>query len=522
MFILRLLPAVLLAALFSVRAPAREVPITILHTTDMHGHLLPGYLYSGEGNRGGLLRCASAIAGERARHLNTLLVDCGDTIQGGAETVPSRGGLMVRAMNHLAYDAWVLGNHEFDWGLNNLRELLEQSNAPMLAANVTTVSGHPASLPSLKPYLLREVDGVRLALIGLTTPGIPSWFLPESFGDLLFKGSVESLAPVLEELKAVNPDIYILLVHQGHTPSGDGFANQVNAIAARFPELDVIIGGHTHTPIEMNKVNRSIYTQAGYHANWLGRVELVFDTVQDRLIQRRADLVEIGDRYATHPKLAEALEPELSAIRKQLQTVIGEAAQPVTISSGYPGQSGQQALIARSIQYALPEVDIVLHGRLSTHELPAGPIRDGDLWRIIPYENRVAVLSLLPQELRAILEENAGKYKRHGFLGVAGMTYELHAGKPRGERVQALRLSDGTSLHPRKRYKVAVNSHVLAGGGRRHHLVREAAFRPEARMQYTKLETRALVRQYIRDHQPLAIEAAKGAVIVRKPPAGSP
>ncbi|NLB58226.1 MAG: hypothetical protein GX805_07125, partial [Gammaproteobacteria bacterium] len=172
----RLAAGALGLALTAVSAPARQVAVTILNTTDLHGSIRrpPGTYV--DHNEGSLLQCATIIRGIRAKNPNTLLVDCGDVFQGTAESFLSKGGAMARAMNALGYDAWAVGNHEFDWGVEVLGGLLEQMQAPPLAANLRADDRAPAGFSRIRPYVIREVDGIKVAIVGLTTPNLPNWF----------------------------------------------------------------------------------------------------------------------------------------------------------------------------------------------------------------------------------------------------------------------------------------------------------------------------------------------------------
>ena len=132
-------------------AGARQVPITLLCTTDVHGHVLP-YRDSVSGKDvGGMLRCASAIEEIRGKSPNTLYVDCGDLFQGTAESWLTRGRIMTRTLEWLRCDAWVLGNHDFDWGLEALADLHDQTSLAMLAANLVVLPDSTNRLSKVRP-----------------------------------------------------------------------------------------------------------------------------------------------------------------------------------------------------------------------------------------------------------------------------------------------------------------------------------------------------------------------------------
>src|SRR6184192_1853062 len=150
------------------------VCISILHTTDIHGHILPTSDYDGNPDRGGLARCVTQIRRWRRKNRNSILIDVGDVYQGTEVSLRSKGALMIDLFNHLKYDAWIVGNHEFDWGVERFMNALAKSNMPVLAANMS-LEGKPGGeiLPfaKIQPSILKEIDGIKIAIIGLTTPG---------------------------------------------------------------------------------------------------------------------------------------------------------------------------------------------------------------------------------------------------------------------------------------------------------------------------------------------------------------
>lgn len=509
---LRLIFTLIVAAVCSAHPlVARHVPITIVHTTDLHGRVLPTRDYDGTDQLGGLLRCATLIEKLRAAHPNLLLVDCGDLYQGSMESFLSNGLIMNRALDWLGYDAWVLGNHEFDWGLDVLAAAVDDSAVPILAANMTVRPGGSNPLPQVRPYIIRNVDGVRVALVGLSSEAIPYWSRPHLLGDLLFGDSVEALQRVMPDVRAERPDVMVLLLHQGYRPFGDSHANRVNRIARHFPEFDLIVGGHSHQPIERARVNGVLYTQAGYYGIWLGKATLLYDTVAREVVERSARLYHVADAYEPQADLKAFLQEDIDRARAAAAEQIGSTTDALQATSGVPGQSAIQELICRAIAEAA-NVEIVLHGTLSDEEWRAGPIYEADLWRIVPYDNTLGVVQITAADVREILEENADLIGRSQFLGVYGIHYDLHADAPSGDRIQNLRFADGSAIHPRRRLAVAMNSYVLASGGRRFPLVRRLADDPVTRLEMMPVDTRTAVRNYLRRHSPLEIKANEAAM----------
>lgn len=481
---------------------AREVPITVVHTTDLHGRILPAEDYDGTPGVGGLLRCATLIESFREANPGMLLVDCGDLYQGSIESFRTQGRIMNRALEWLGYDAWVVGNHEFDWGMDVLSAAIAHSSVPVLAANLGVRPGGVNPLPAVQPYVMQMVDGVRVALVGVTTDAIPTWSRPDLLQDVVVEDSVEALRRVLPLVRAEEPDVMVLLLHQGYRAFGDSPANQVNRIARHFPEFDLILGGHSHQPVEQVHVNGTLYAQAGYYGIWVGKVELMYDTVAREITSASSSLYEVADAYPEHAALRETLSDELDRALEEADTEIGQAARTLETRSRSPGQSAIQQLFGHAIADAV-SVDVVLHGTLSDHGLEAGPVRVRDVWRIAPYANTIGVVMITPAELAGILEENAALLGSSRFMGVYGIQYEWHEYAPSGEQIRNIRYPDGSPVHPRKRLRVALNSYVLASGGGRFPTIRRMADQPLSRLTITDIQTRDAIIDYFKDHSPV-------------------
>jgi len=512
--------------LMGTRLLAREVPITILHTCDLHGNVLPTENYDGQTNLGGVARCATVIRQVRAQEKNVLLLDAGDTIQGAAISFLSQGQVMVKTLNLLRYDAWCWGNHEFDWGLDRLADCAEQAQMPVLNANVQSVNlvgaasrPRPVSADRardgattaataeriaalVKPYRLVEIDGVKVGIIGLNTPGIPNWSRPRLIAGLQFADSVETLRPIIPALRRAGAQVLVLVCHQGYREGGDDHANQVNAIARTFPELDVIIGGHTHRNFPEFKVNNVLYCQAEYYGIHLGRVDLVYDTVASKITRRESKTILMDETVPLDKEVLKACADQIDHAQKVLATVIGETGDDIGAYAGPKHETPIHDLICESIAETLGErgvkVDAVVHGIFERRGIKKGVISIGDVWRVLPYENTIGVVHLTPCELKEVLEENASAYDRREFRGICGLRWTFDPAGSESNRVISLTHADGSSLKEDERLAVAFNSYDLASGGLRWNRLRELADRPETQLVEFDIQIRQAMIDYIR------------------------
>jgi 5'-nucleotidase / UDP-sugar diphosphatase len=489
-------------------ASAREVPITILHTCDLHGHILPTESYEGQTNVGGIARCATMIHQIRAAEKNVLLVDAGDALQGTAVSFLSDGQVMVKCLNQLHYDSWTWGNHEFDWGLTKLAACAERAEMPIVVANVHLAkdSGNPASrkiVSLFHPYIVREVDGVKVGIIGLETPGVPDWCRPRLIDGLEFTNSVDTLRRIIPEVRAAGAQVLVLVCHQGYREAGDDHASQINAIARSFPELDVIIGAHTHRNFPEFKVSDVLYCQAGYYGIYLGRVDLVFDTDKGRVTRRQSNTLLMDEHVPLDNEILKLASVELDRADKLSRTTIGNATDDFWIRALPRKETPVHDLIFEAIADALRErgvkVDAVVHGIIDRLAgLKAGPVTIGDVWKVVPYENTIGVVQLTPAELREVLDENADTYNNSAFRGIWGLKWTFDPEARKGERTISLLHADGSPLDEKHKLAVAFNSYDLAGGGKRWNRLRELADRPESQLVEYDFQTREAVIDYIR------------------------
>src|SRR5881396_1077806 len=487
------------------------VCISILHTTDIHGHILPTSDYDGNPDRGGLARCVTQIRRWRRQNRNSILIDVGDVYQGTEVSLRNKGELMIDLFNHLGYDAWVVGNHEFDWGIEAFHQALQRSTMPVLAAN-TILEGKSAGefadakhpLAKIQPFILKEIAGIKLAIIGITTPGMSFWLPREFTRGIDFQQPVEPVRRAIARARSEGADAIVLTGHMGLKPrtGGDDFANSVTALTSEFPNVPVFIAGHTHQAIPSRLTNGVLFTQADHFGIHVGRVDLLFDRNSKKLLHREAICELMDNRFHSDHVIVSRAESQLAESDSALSQVVGELAETLRGRSRPGVPSDVERLIGTAISEALVErnlpVDGVMHGAVDDRAtLVAGPKTLNDIWNLIPYENYVVTAQLSPEDIRTVMEEVFTSHEKRNLLGFASKT------QGRGDdcRIVSMTLADGRSLDRTKKYVIAFNSFDSRSGG--HHFMKLRALleRPEANCVLHPVQTRDALIDYFRRHK---------------------
>ena len=497
-------PAKRTATATAAAAP-RKVTISILHTTDLHGHLLPwDYETAKPVDDYGLSKVATLIKRVREeKDVRTILVDAGDCIQGspladlhavgGPERKPEGDGLpdpQMASMNALGYDAFTIGNHEYNFGLTVLERARKDANFPWLSAN--TMKKTPAGAGAYQAYLVKEIDGVRVGILGLTTPGIPTWDDPPHYEGLQFDDPLETakhFVPILRSMERC--DAVVLVCHMGleENDQGKPSANQapnenrVLAIARQVPGIDAIVMGHTHSLVPSRTENGVLLTQAGRWGNALGRLDLTFDRTGTtwKLSDKRANLVRVDRSVPSDPAIEEIARPYHDRAEAWLKTVLAQATAPLSSADGRVRDNALLDLVHRT-QMENGKADVSLAPMFSTRvSIAPGPITVRDAFAIYPYENTLAVLEVTGKDLKAALEHAAEYYNTYEFgktdapivrgsmpgynFDIAqGVSYTLDLMKPAGQRIAHLSWR-GRPLDGDKKLRVAVSNYRVNGGG---------------------------------------------------------
>lgn len=479
----------------------RTKTISIFHTTDLHGHILPTRTYGGMPDVGGFARCASCIRQWRREAPDSLLLDIGDVYQGTAASLLNGGKLMIGLFNRLGYDAWTLGNHDFDWGPEVLEANLTLSKPPVLTGNIERGGKVPGSFEGVwqgvKPWIVKEVGGFRIALIGLVTPGLPYWLSPDTLGGVSATDPGESLKRSITQARAAKVDAIVVMGHMGWRKEDD-FANPVRAILKASEGVDVFLAGHTHQDQPSWDLGGVLCTQAGYHGIHCGRVDLTFDLDSRKLVQRRAFTLLMDKRYELDPVVMELALPDLKKADEQMARKLGVATRVI------PGNGRDSRLtqlfcefFSEALQRNETPVDGVFHGTFGTGDIPVGEITVADCWKMLPYENLLTIAEVSASELIEIVREDREESKSDRTLWPFDLDLDK-AGHP------TRFLHKGEPVANDRRFKIGFNSYDAQSGGRKLMHLRAITADPASKRTSTKIDTRSALIEGILNRKELS------------------
>ncbi len=483
----------------SAAAQGERVQITIMATTDLHGNILPIDYYTNKPDARGLAKAATIIKQARKDNPNILLLDSGDTIQGTPlayfhnKKNNAPHDPMMLAMSALHYDAMAVGNHEYNFGLKVLNKARSEAKFPWLSANTYKVG---TDQTAYDPYLVKEINGVRIGILGLTTPGIPNWENIQNYAGLEFRDPVaeaKKWTTVLRERERV--DLVVIIMHMGIeedlstgqiNPGQVANENAAVAIARQVPGVDVILMGHTHREVPDVFVNGVLLSQANAYARHVARVDVYLEKLETssarwRVAAKSARTIPITDKVEADAEVSQLAAPYDRETQAWLGRVIGESSAELSAKDAQFRDSAILDLIHR-VQLEAGQADVSMAASFNPQaHIARGPVTVRDIAGLYVYENTLIVLEVTGQQLRDALEHSA-KYFRayvpnktpadlvdekipgYNFDIAEGVTYDLDITKPTGQRIQNLRFR-GKPLSPTQKLRLATNNYRVNGGG---------------------------------------------------------
>ena len=498
-----LLGALLGIAVCTMRAE-KTVRLRVVETSDVHGCFFPYDFVERKPLQGTLARVNTYVNRLRREYGDRLLLfDNGDILQGQptcywtnfVDTINQN--ISAQVVNYMHYDLQAMGNHDVETGHAVYDKWICDLKCPVVGANIVDKK---TGQPYVRPYVVFEREGVKIAVIGMLTPTISCWLNESLWSGLEFREMVSSARQWMQTVREKEkPDLVIGLFHSGKdgglTLPGGIEEDATARVAREVPGFDIIFYGHDH--IQHNeRIDDALTLDPSCWALNVAdaQIELRYDD-EGRLLKKdiRGDIVSVRNEPVDTQMIAH-FQPQIDKIKAFVDRRIGRFESGATTRDCYFGSSPFTDFI-HNIQLKISGADISFNAPLSfDSKIEAGDVTVADMFKLYRFENQYYVLKLSGREVRGFLEESYDRWantmqkaddnllllndESHGdqqrmgfrnytfnFDSAAGIDYEVDVTKPKGEKVRILQMSDGTPFSDDHIYKVVMNSYRGNGGG---------------------------------------------------------
>ena len=441
----------LVAIVWSTCTQSEQHTLTILHTNDMHSAFVPHDAFwmreSPKPLVGGFSELSFTIDSIRGATRNVLLLDAGDVMTGNPiadlEYGGAQGGALFAMMNIIGYDAWCVGNHDFDISQENLRRLTAMARFPVLSANIVNDEGkHPVNN---KPFTIVEKHGLRIGIIGVMSQDLYHLVNQNSLVGIKVLDPVATTQRWIDELKP-KTDLLIALTHEG--------VDEDSLLASSVTGLNIIVGGHSHTRLKQPKVvNSVIIVQAGSDCENLGVLEV---SVENRQVSRYdGKLIQLWYRKDRPPT-------RLSTFIDSVQHVIDEEYDKViaTLKTDWKRSEGETGIgnFVVDAQREAAHADVAFMNNSGIRaNVTAGPLTKKELFTVMPFRNILTTFQLSGSQLRSALIHSL---KRGGSLSFSGLTCRWKRNAAREPEIVAIDIN-GKPLDEERMYICAASDYFV-------------------------------------------------------------
>lgn len=477
--------------------------ISIIATSDVHGNVLNIDYATGKApvdSKGveigqGLAKVSTYVKNLKAQNPNVMLIDNGDTIQGTPlvyyyNMIDKNAEYpMMKIMGAMRYDAWILGNHEYNYGLETLNRVIADANKyniNVLSANTYKEDGQNF----VKPYIIKtfNVDGkeVKVAVIGLTTKTISSWESPQNYKGLEFRDLVDEAKKWVKEVRDNGANVVIVSAHSGEEKASDIIPeNQIKAIAQNVSGIDAIVAGHAHSLIAQNAYKNPegkdvLVTEPGKWAQYISQIDIYVN--QDGTYNISTRNVKMDSVIEEDQDIVNLIKPYHEKTMEYIKTVIGKATGEFTGSNQTIEPTAIMELINK-VQMEAAGTQLSIAAPLSAKAfIPAGDVTIQDIMSVYIYENFLYGIKMTGKQLKDWLEWSARYYKQvqnptdkiekdpvlnipdYNLDQLYGATYDIDLTQPIGSRIKNLRYQ-GKLIKDNDVFTVAINNYRYNGGG---------------------------------------------------------
>lgn len=472
---------------------AKEVNVKILGTSDVHGRVVPwSYASDTEDKSGSYAQLSTLINQRRKENKNVILVEVGDAIQDNSIDLfaltleEAKNHPIPKVLNYMKYDVFVPGNHEFNFGMPVLNEILNDIKAKKLAANLYYKDGKRY----LQPTTIIQKDGVKIGIIGLTTP--MSAKFEEDTGNLKdykYVSIIEETKKQVKNLKAKKVDAIVAVAHMGIENENNIPETGLRDLANAVPEIDAIVAGHMHQDVKSETINGVLITEPHRYGTVLSEIDLKFDvndkTKKVKLLGKTATTTPVKNLEADK-KVEEIYKPYHERLREIANEKIGETENDMVpqgkihgVSISFAKDTGMSSFITDVEKY-YSKADVVSFAYdYENVKLDKGDIKRKDIAYNYRYAGGdVSVYEMTGKQLKDYMEWAAdyfdtiqkgdtnyryndvrGKSKYVTFDIFGGVSYKIDLRNQKGNKIVDLKLADGRKITPDMKLKVGMNSY---------------------------------------------------------------
>lgn len=476
------------------RSP-QTVELVVATTTDVHGRLRAWDYYANQSEAvRGLSRAATIVDSVRAANPGrVILLDAGDLLQGNplayvaARVVADRTNPIVAAMNAMQYDAAAIGNHEYNYGVPYFDSVVRQAKFPFLSANTYRID--PAGVHAYRPWTIIERAGVKVGIVGATTPGVAVWDAENIRGRLRFGDIVPAVREAVREARAAGADVILVTVHSGldgpssydTVTTGVPAENVAGRIAAEVPGIDLLLYGHSHRESRGTTIGQTLLIQP---KNWAASVAVAHLVVSRsggawRVTEKRSDLVQAAG-HAENPTVLAATDAAHRETVAYVTTPVGTTSERWSTDSARVKDTPLIDFILE-IERKVAGADLASTAAFSTDlVIGPGPITIAQVAQLYPYDNTLRAVRISGKQLRDYLEFSARYWRTpasptgpleadpaipaYNFDIVSGVDYVIDVSRPIGSRITRLDYK-GVAVRNGDSFTMALNNYRQTGGG---------------------------------------------------------
>ncbi|WP_346939559.1 5'-nucleotidase C-terminal domain-containing protein [uncultured Clostridium sp.] len=433
--------------------------VDILSFNDFHGNVLESGKNIGAAKLAGVVNEYKAKANTE---YGVIPVSAGDLYQGTAISNLTTGKPVIAMAKAMGLEASAIGNHEFDWGADNINTWANEGGFPFLAANIVK-KGTEEKVSYAQPYKVVERNGVKIGLIGISTPETATSTLAENVKDVDFLDPVKTVAKwnkVLRETEKVNA--VVVIAHAGaYQDSNTKEITGEAADIAKIEGVDAVIAGHNHAVVS-GEVNGVPVVEGGYNGRALAKLTFTFDD-SNKLLDVEPSVDVFLGKEATLP-VDENVLKEVKNIKEGLSEILGKKVTSLEERLSHDDKNTAVTpfgvTVAETMRKIVGTEIAVTNGGGIRRSLEQGDVTVGDMYEILPFDNTIVTLDVKGSDLYSIIE--------HG-INTEGFAWGQFAGikvwyNPEDGKVSSIRLNDGTKIDMDKYYSVAINDFMLTGG----------------------------------------------------------